>query len=146
MENIFNSVNSFIGKMTALFVGLLSFGVMAEILFGSPVLGMSVIANVMEVINLLGDGLTMSPFGQGWASMSAPTKELEKMVLKKPINHLNNPIMRWMMSNVALRTDPSANIKIDKAIGVNENSTSEIKKNNLEIKNLFSKLGIFLLS
>ena len=38
------------------------------------------------------------------------------------------------------------NIKIDKAIGVNENSTSEIKKNNLEIKNLFSKLGIFLLS
>lgn len=55
MENIFNSVNSFIGKMTALFVGLLSFGVMAEILFGSPVLGMSVIANVMEVINLLGD-------------------------------------------------------------------------------------------
>ena len=38
------------------------------------------------------------------------------------------------------------NIQIDKAIGVNENSTSEIKKNNLEIKNLFSKLGIFLLS
>ena len=38
------------------------------------------------------------------------------------------------------------NIKIDRAIGVNENSTSEIKKNNLEIKNLLSKLGIFLLS
>jgi len=38
------------------------------------------------------------------------------------------------------------NIQIDRAIGVNENSTSEIKKNNLEIKNLFSKLGIFLLS
>ena len=38
------------------------------------------------------------------------------------------------------------NITIAKAIGVNENSTSEIKKSNLEIKNLFSKLGIFLLS
>ena len=37
------------------------------------------------------------------------------------------------------------NIKIDRAIGVNENSTSEIKKSNLEIKNLFSKLGIFSL-
>ena len=55
MENIFNLVNGFIGKMTSLFVGLLSFGVMAEILFGSPVLGMSVIGNVMDVINLLGD-------------------------------------------------------------------------------------------
>ena len=38
------------------------------------------------------------------------------------------------------------NIKIDRAIGVNESSTSEIKKSNLEVKNLFSKLGIFLLS
>ena len=36
-------------------------------------------------------------------------------------------------------------IKISKAIGVNEESTSEIRKNNLEIRNLFSKLGIFLL-
>ena len=36
------------------------------------------------------------------------------------------------------------NIKIKKAVGVNENNTSLIKKNNLEIKNLFSKLGIFL--
>ena len=55
MENIFGLVNGFISKMTSLFVGLLSFGVMSEILFGSPVLGMSVIGNVMDVINLLGD-------------------------------------------------------------------------------------------
>ena len=37
------------------------------------------------------------------------------------------------------------NIKINKVIGINEDKTSEIKKNNLEIKNLFSKVGIFLL-
>tara|TARA_B100000686_G_C16154522_1_gene648413 strand:- start:2 stop:595 length:594 start_codon:yes stop_codon:yes gene_type:complete len=37
------------------------------------------------------------------------------------------------------------NIKINRIIGVNEDKTSEIKKANLEIKNLFSKLGIFLL-
>ena len=55
MENIFNLVNGFIGKMTSLFVGLLSFGVMAEILFVSPVMGMSVIGNVMDVIGVLGD-------------------------------------------------------------------------------------------
>ena len=37
------------------------------------------------------------------------------------------------------------NIKIKKAVGVNKDNTSEIKKNNLEIKNFFSKLGIFLI-
>ena len=36
-------------------------------------------------------------------------------------------------------------ININKVVGVNEESTSEIKKSNLEIKNLFSKVGIFLL-
>ena len=37
------------------------------------------------------------------------------------------------------------NINIKKVIGVNENNTSLIKRNNLELKNLFSKLGIFLI-
>ena len=37
------------------------------------------------------------------------------------------------------------NIMIKKVIGVNENKISIIKKNNLEMKNLFSKLGIFLI-
>ena len=55
MENIFKMVNRFVSKMTALFMGLLAFGIMAEILFGGPVLGMSVIGNVMEIINMLGN-------------------------------------------------------------------------------------------
>ena len=37
------------------------------------------------------------------------------------------------------------NIKIKKVIGVNEDNISLIKKSNLEMKNLFSKLGIFLI-
>ena len=37
------------------------------------------------------------------------------------------------------------NITIKKVIGVNENKVSLIKKNNLEMKNLFSKLGVFLI-
>ncbi len=37
------------------------------------------------------------------------------------------------------------NIQIKRAIGINEDKTSEIKKNNLEVKNFFSKLGIFLI-
>ena len=38
------------------------------------------------------------------------------------------------------------NIEIKKVIGVNENKTSVINKKNLGIKNIFSKLGIFLIS
>ena len=37
------------------------------------------------------------------------------------------------------------NITIKKVIGVNEDKISLIKKNNLEMKNLFSKLGVFLI-
>ena len=37
------------------------------------------------------------------------------------------------------------NIKIQKVIGVNEDKIYLIKKNNLEMKNFFSKLGIFLI-
>ena len=37
------------------------------------------------------------------------------------------------------------NINIKKVVGVNEDKTSLINKRNLEIKNLFSKLGIFLI-
>jgi phage terminase large subunit-like protein len=60
------------------------------------------------------DGVPMSQFGQGFKSMSAPSKELEKMVLKKEINHLNNPVLRWQCENIQLQTDPAGNIKINK--------------------------------
>ena len=55
MDNIFSMVSGFFSKMTTLFMGLMSFGVMAEILFGSPVMGMSVISNIMDIINMLGN-------------------------------------------------------------------------------------------
>ena len=38
------------------------------------------------------------------------------------------------------------NINMDKVVGINKNKTFEIRKSNLELKNLFSELGIFLLS
>ena len=55
MESVFNYATTFFKGMTSLFMVLLSFGVMAEIVFGSPVFGMSVINNVMEIVNLLGN-------------------------------------------------------------------------------------------
>lgn len=64
---------------------------------------------------LQGDGFTMVPFGQGFASMSAPTKELEKLVLGEQLAHGGNPVLRWMASNVAVRQDPAGNLKPDKS-------------------------------
>ena len=55
MEKVFNMVTDFLGKMTALFMGLLSFGIIAEVLFGEAVFGMSVIENVMDLIAMFGD-------------------------------------------------------------------------------------------
>jgi phage terminase large subunit-like protein len=67
------------------------------------------------VIQLTNDGANMKPFGQGFISMSAPTKEVEKLFLSNEITHDGNPVMEWMMTNVMLRFDPAGNIKIDKA-------------------------------
>ena len=67
------------------------------------------------VIDLVEEKIPMSPFGQGYASMSAPTKQLEKMVINKEINHAGNAVMRWMISNVMIKPDPAGNIKVDKA-------------------------------
>lgn len=60
------------------------------------------------------DGITVTPFGQGFISMSAPTKEIERLIFMRELNHGNNPVMRWQCSNVAIQTDPAENIKIAK--------------------------------
>ncbi len=60
------------------------------------------------------DGLPMVQHRQGYASMSEPTKNLEALVLKQAISHGGNPVLRWMASNVSIKSDPSGNIRIDK--------------------------------
>ena len=67
------------------------------------------------VQNLEGMGFTVVPFGQGFKDMSPTTKELMKLTLEKKIAHGGHPILRWMMDNIYIRTDPAGNIKPDKA-------------------------------
>lgn len=69
---------------------------------------------VQIVTQLQADGITMEPFGQGYVSMNAPCKEFEKLVFNKFIEHNRNPIARWNLGNVATKTDPAGNIKLDK--------------------------------
>lgn len=56
------------------------------------------------------------PFGQGFASMSAPTKQIEVLALQQRLNHGNNEALNWMCSNVVIKRDPSDNIKMDKSL------------------------------
>ena len=79
------------------------------------------------VNNLIGDGAPMITMGQGFASMSAPTKDLQRLVkvgsvvdedgrpLKPIIRHGGNPLLRWMVDNFAVAMDPAGNVKPDKA-------------------------------
>jgi phage terminase large subunit-like protein len=71
--------------------------------------------------NLEGLGFTVVPFGQGFRDMSPPTKELMKLTLEGRIAHGGHPVLRWMMDNIYIRTDPAGNIKPDK-----EKSTEKI--------------------
>ena len=69
---------------------------------------------VQMVQNLENMGFTVAAFGQGFASMSPPTKELMKLVLEKKIAHNGHPVLKWMIDNIYIRQDPAGNIKIDK--------------------------------
>lgn len=73
------------------------------------------------IIDLQNEGMECNPFGQGYGSMSAPTKEFEKLVLTEKIEHFGNPVLRWMLASTLVKTDPAGNIKPDK-----EKSTQKI--------------------
>ena len=72
--------------------------------------------NATQMIqNLEGDGFTMVPFGQGFASMSGPTKDFYRLLMEGQIIHGGHPVLRRMAGNVVVDTDPAGNIKVTKA-------------------------------
>ena len=64
--------------------------------------------------NLEGEGITMVQFGQGFRSMSAPTRELERLILEKKIAHNGHKVLMWNFDNLVVETDPAGNIKPSK--------------------------------
>ena len=84
--------------------------------------------NAQQIVNnLVSDGAPMITMGQGFASMSAPTKDLQRLIkvgaqtdddglpVKPLIRHGGNPLLRWMVDNFAVAMDPAGNVKPDKA-------------------------------
>lgn len=72
--------------------------------------------NSAQIISeLANEGLNnFTPFRQGFGSMSQPAKEIYALAMKKALIHDNNPVLRWMVSNVEILSDPAGNIKLAK--------------------------------
>jgi phage terminase large subunit-like protein len=66
------------------------------------------------VQQLQGVGLEMIEVGQGFLSMAAPMAELLRLVRGGKLWHGGHPVLRWMASNLSVRTAPAGNLKPDK--------------------------------
>lgn len=64
--------------------------------------------------NMVNAGFNMIEVRQGHLSLSEPTKELEAQVISRNFDHGNNPVLRWMASNVVVRLDQNNNYIPDK--------------------------------
>jgi phage terminase large subunit-like protein len=60
---------------------------------------------------LMDDGLDCVPTGQGYQSMSGPLKELLRLTKSRKLRHGGNPVMRWMIDNLAVDMDGAGNVK-----------------------------------
>jgi phage terminase large subunit-like protein len=60
-------------------------------------------------------GMTLVPVSQSYGSLSYPLKEMLRLILVGRFMHGGNPVMRWMVDNLAVAMDPSGNVKPDKA-------------------------------
>lgn len=60
---------------------------------------------------LVAEGIEVKPYGQGYASMSAPTKLLEALVLGGRLRLGDNKAIALHLSNMQVRVDDAGNIK-----------------------------------
>jgi phage terminase large subunit-like protein len=59
-------------------------------------------------------GLNVSEFSQAIGTISAPTKEFEKLVYSGKIKHDGNPAVAWMLASCVIYADANENIKVHK--------------------------------
>ena len=104
--------------------------------------------------NLDNLGFTVVQFGQGFASMSPPTKELMYLVLERRIAHGGNPVLRWMMDNIFVEIDDAGNIKpskrkstekIDGAVAMIMALDRAVRCGNPTTESVYDKRGILWL-
>jgi phage terminase large subunit-like protein len=72
---------------------------------------MDMSGSVQLGVELQGAGLAVESFGQGFRSMSSPTKLLESLVLQQKIRHRGNPVLSWMAAGVTVETGAFEDIR-----------------------------------
>lgn len=73
-------------------------------------LGVDVFNTHSVMTNLVGEGVPIVPVRFAMLSMSAPSKEFERLVLEEQLDHGGQPVLRWMAANCAVRKDRNENI------------------------------------
>lgn len=65
-------------------------------------------------VRLQEEGFAVAQFGQGFASMAAPVRELKRAIMAGDFRHGGNPILRMCFANVAAERDAAENEKFTK--------------------------------
>lgn len=65
--------------------------------------------------DLIDEGFPLIQVGQGFATMSGPTKELLRLIASGLYRHGDNPLITWQAGNLIVRTNPAGNLKPDKS-------------------------------
>ena len=78
-------------------------------ILGDPHMAVQLITELVE-----GDGLPVEAIRQGFISLNAPTKELQRLVIAKKLRHHNHPLLKWMAMNAITECDAAGNLKISK--------------------------------
>lgn len=68
-----------------------------------------------QIVQHLHDGgLEVWEMGQGFADMTAPMKEVERLMRQGRLRANGNPLLRWSLGALAVRQDPAGNLKPDR--------------------------------
>ena len=102
---------------------------------------------VLEELLRIGKSVIVSIPNFGYWKVRTSLLFFGKMPITKnlPNTWFNTPNLHMCTIKDLFNYCEDKNIEIKKVIGVNDNKISLIKKSNLEMKNLFSKLGVFLI-
>ena len=66
------------------------------------------------VLEMEEEGFPLKPYGQGYGSMNEPSKQLERFILGRELEHGGNPVLRWMVGNCSVEKNSAEDIKPSK--------------------------------
>jgi phage terminase large subunit-like protein len=79
--------------------------------FRIDAIGIDQFLAVQLALQLREEGVNAVLMRQGFLTLSAPSKELERLVLSRRLDHGGHPVARWCAANAAVVSDPAGNIK-----------------------------------